>query len=158
MDHECVNIWLHKNGDSMGMIITFQWPHGVYNVGDMEIIFQDRFIHLISEMVDKDIHKGDWEFQFDRWLRQYSEVINKLRNMPRLIKLDMFSSSCLSLTVGEIDGATEACIIDDKVHIYAIPPIDVENTHNVEKIKELTDLLKTRTEQVIHLQSILQNN
>lgn len=60
---------LYKDGDTMA----------VSTEADDEDQFHAEFCELLSDMINRNIFDGDWEFQLRFWLPQYVDICCKLR-------------------------------------------------------------------------------
>ncbi len=67
--HSATYVKLFKDGDRMAIETN----------ADTEDVFVDKFSERLSSLIDAGRFDSDWEFQLSHWLRQFSDVVCKLR-------------------------------------------------------------------------------
>ena len=110
-------IRLYKDGDTMGI------GTDCTDAGE----FLNQLSTMLSDMIDRKAHDGDWEFQLRFWLPQTLEICCKLKGY----KADVAERRWLLAGAGE--GAPLVATIDD----HGKTTLPEEELRTIAKIQEM---------------------
>jgi hypothetical protein len=159
-----IEIELFKDGDHMGTKAIWHGAENhadgfggdIYSPADMLDVFESNYAQLLGALIDSGDYLGDWEFQLNYWLPQYTAIIAKLR-ASTLVNLKFYSGS-LFLSEGSLNGFCVASIENGNVHINMTgePILKLVPFEEYEQqIKDLKNKLLQRSTRIIELESSL---